>query len=145
MCIFMYAGRHAGIYAKVNIVMHQTLFFSYNVMKERMHQSSRMSVYCMEGAKIMPNYRYHSMDVSCRNGCRRHPAPNPEPCRLRTDRENERVSAIAGVDHLPIAMAYVPWQEWRKRYGEEQGFQRGTIFEELDKPFCGTGGCCHGR
>lgn len=38
---------------------------------------------------------------------------------------------------MPIAMAYVPWQEWRAVYEAEKGFHRGTIFEELDKPFMG--------
>lgn len=34
----MYAKRYTGIYAEVNTAMHQTAFFSYNVMEERMHQ-----------------------------------------------------------------------------------------------------------
>ncbi len=42
---------------------------------------------------------------------------------------------------MPIAMAYVPWQEWRNIYEIQKGFRRGTIFEELDKPFQGKGGC----
>ncbi|MEZ3434723.1 MAG: spore coat associated protein CotJA [Lachnospiraceae bacterium] len=42
---------------------------------------------------------------------------------------------------MPLAMAYVPWQEWQNIYEAEKGFCRGTIFEELDKPFCGIGGC----
>ena len=41
----------------------------------------------------------------------------------------------------PLAMAYVPWQNWKKIYDIEKGFSRGTIFEELDKPFLGRGGC----
>lgn len=42
---------------------------------------------------------------------------------------------------LPIAMAYVPWQKWEKIYDIQKGFQQGTIFEKLDKPFRGKGGC----
>ena len=42
---------------------------------------------------------------------------------------------------MPIAMAYVPWQEWSNIYEVQKGFRRGTIFEELDKPFQGKGGC----
>lgn len=42
---------------------------------------------------------------------------------------------------LPIAMAYVPWQTWRQIYEAETGFLKGTIFQELDKPFFGKGGC----
>ncbi len=41
---------------------------------------------------------------------------------------------------MPIAMAYVPWQTWRDIYDTCEGFQTGTIFKELDKPFLGRGG-----
>ena len=47
----------------------------------------------------------------------------------------------APVDTMPIAMAYVPWQEWQNIYEPCKGFSRGTIFEDLDKPFYGRGGC----
>lgn len=40
-------------------------------------------------------------------------------------------------DDCALAMAYVPMQKWRKIYSSEIGFCRGTIFEELDKPFTG--------
>ena len=40
-------------------------------------------------------------------------------------------------DCAPLAMAYVPMQKWRNIYDSEVGFDRGTIFEELDKPFLG--------
>ena len=43
--------------------------------------------------------------------------------------------------HLVPAMAYVPWQSWRHIYEAGKGFHRGTIFEELDLPFKGKGGC----
>jgi hypothetical protein len=34
-------------------------------------------------------------------------------------------------------MAYVPVQKFQKIYPSEVGFERGTVFEELDKPFIG--------
>ena len=62
---------------------------------------------------------------------------------------NYRQNAVHPVDnvkrdymeHMSLAMAYVPWQKWQKIYDAEKGFCRGTIFEELDLPFCGIGGC----
>ena len=42
---------------------------------------------------------------------------------------------------LPIAMAYVPWQRWQNIYDAEKGFCNGTIFQELNLPFEGMGGC----
>lgn len=38
---------------------------------------------------------------------------------------------------LPLAMAYVPFQRWRGTYEACVGLERGTIFPELDLPFCG--------
>ena len=39
-------------------------------------------------------------------------------------------------------MAYVPMQVWKKPYEKEIGFQRGTIFHALDKPFLDDEGAC---
>lgn len=36
-----------------------------------------------------------------------------------------------------LAMAYIPLQEKLKIYPDDEGFKNGTIFPELDKPFCG--------
>ena len=36
-----------------------------------------------------------------------------------------------------LAMAYVPWQSWRKLYEICEGFSTGTIFKELDLEFYG--------
>lgn len=42
-----------------------------------------------------------------------------------------------------LAMAYVPWQHLDTVYDPEDGFSRGTIFPELDKPWMvGGGGSC---
>lgn len=38
---------------------------------------------------------------------------------------------------ISLAMAYVPYQTWQKLYDEPLGFERGTIFKELDLPFLG--------
>ena len=38
---------------------------------------------------------------------------------------------------MPIGMLYVPYQTWQKLYDPVVALDRGTIFEELDKPFIG--------
>jgi hypothetical protein len=49
------------------------------------------------------------------------------------------------MDRFPVAMAYVPWQNWNTVYDPEQGLHAGTIFPELNQPFLGVrnkkGGC----
>lgn len=102
----------------------------------------------------MPNYRYHASEPVCRNGCMRRPAAAAERspaavtenCPPQTQKMTHGGTAEdACLAHMTIAMAYVPWQQWAHIYQIDQGFHRGTIFEELDKPFRGIGGCCNGR
>ena len=93
----------------------------------------------------MPNYRYSASGISRASGCARQaasnvaqtgncPLPQTPPCGTRADQGD--------LADLPIAMAYTPWQEWERNLQGRKGLPAGTIFEELDKPFRGTGGCC---
>ena len=40
-----------------------------------------------------------------------------------------------------LAMAYCPMQVWRQVYDPNAGFNKGTVFAELDKPFRGREEC----
>lgn len=42
--------------------------------------------------------------------------------------------------NTPVAMAYIPFQQFGQLYPLEKGYKQGTIFPELDKPFLGGGG-----
>ena len=42
-------------------------------------------------------------------------------------------------DTRPLAMAYVRNQSWRRIYKVDVALSRGTLFNELDMPFSGTG------
>lgn len=103
----------------------------------------------------MPNYNYRPNDYMRRSQCPRqnvpHPARNEYECVIYPDEHecnsnsNECKSERCMYDplnNLPTAMAYVPWQEFKDLYSAEKALCRGTIFEELDKPFLGKGGCC---
>ena len=83
-----------------------------------------------------------SPDPRSENGCcaARESAERREE---RRDRENPRSCGCRREDPLygmPLAMAYVPWQTWGEIFDICEGFQTGTVFEELDKPFLGRGG-----
>lgn len=39
-----------------------------------------------------------------------------------------------------LGMAYVPMQQFKDLYDTDYALQAGTIFQELDLPFYGTGG-----
>ena len=96
----------------------------------------------------MQNYRNDTNDYmrrgNCGHGYRMNngmapgSAPSPYSGNRNMNSCCDRYDALEG---MPLAMAYVPWQNWRKIYEPEKAFCRGTIFEELDKPFHGTGGC----
>lgn len=61
----------------------------------------------------------------------------------RRAREDSRSCECRREDSLygmPLAMAYVPWQTWGEIFDLCDGFQTGTIFKDLDKPFLGRGG-----
>lgn len=40
----------------------------------------------------------------------------------------------------PLAMAYVPFQQWGEVYSEDEAFDNGTLFPELNFPFERGGG-----
>lgn len=42
-------------------------------------------------------------------------------------------------EKTPLAMAYVPFQQWGETYGDDEALSRGTLFPELDLPFSGGG------
>ena len=54
------------------------------------------------------------------------PCP-PEPCS----------STISKETVASLAMVYPISQTWRLINDGNEGFERGTIFDELNKPFCG--------
>lgn len=60
---------------------------------------------------------------------------------------NENMSDFEPMNHdkLSLAMAYVPVQRWNRIYPVETGFERGTIFPALDKPFIGEEAVPNGR
>lgn len=78
----------------------------------------------------MQNYRNNAMAY---NNYRQSPTCAVE----RTEKD--------GLEDMPLAMAYVPWQRWQNIYDAEKGFCNGTIFQELNLPFCGVGGCPNGK
>ena len=60
-----------------------------------------------------------------------------------TEKEMNPFEELTVSDKFPLAMAYVRWQKLERMYPYEIALERGTLFPELDKPFCGctvTGG-----
>ena len=52
------------------------------------------------------------------------------------DRYQENVR-YPHVEEMSLAMAYVPWQEWRCVSDGNEGLMDGTIFQELVMPWYG--------
>ena len=98
-------------------------------------------------APAKPDCGCQSMPVKPDCGCRPMPAPakpdcghRPAPSRPDCGCDHMHPSA-AGIDSFEIAMAYVPWQRWKGTYDPHRSLMSGTIFPELDKPFCAAGRC----
>lgn len=68
------------------------------------------------------------------NGCQS--APSRPDCGCGQGRPSSN-----SIDSFEIAMAYVPWQRWKRTYDPHRSLMSGTIFPELDKPFCAAGRC----
>ena len=68
------------------------------------------------------------------------PAPVPVRVPAQTPAQVPEIDQACGFC-ITLGMAYVPPQAWRNLYEPEDGFARGTIFEELDLPFMGKGDC----
>lgn len=45
------------------------------------------------------------------------------------------------LQELPLAMAYVPIQSWGDTYTPCRALCRGTLFPQLDLPFCEVSTC----
>ncbi len=45
-------------------------------------------------------------------------------------------------DDMVLAMAYIPIQQFNTLFEIEEGFDLGTVFPELEKPFVGGGCSC---
>ena len=104
-------------------------------------QESREAVSTLSQATICPTRNKVGMPRQNGCGCNRGlgascPGRTSGQCRVHGE------DRLAG---MPLAMAYVPMQEWRNLYDLEPGFERGTLFKELDFPFyttaCPRKGC----
>lgn len=60
-------------------------------------------------------------------------------CKVKTEKSCHKEDAMEKLGgRFPIAMAYVPWQQWGELYDAEYGLMQGTIFKDLNKIFCGV-------
>lgn len=84
----------------------------------------------MFGAAEMPRAEGNSAENSTKFQSRK----SEEPCDMNGSC-NQPVGEFP--THTPIAMAYVPFQQWEKTYDDAVALSRGTIFPSLDKPFLG--------
>lgn len=97
----------------------------------------------------MAVYMDRDPEMPCRSNHARNAGMPQQGCRgsvmpmISLDEMREPRKAVEfQISQMPVGMAYVPWQKWCQTYPIEQGFQRGTIFPELDLPF--TMGRCRG-
>ena len=49
--------------------------------------------------------------------------------------EECKVTPNTALDNLPLTMVWVPMQEYKSLYECDTALVRGTLFQQLDKPF----------
>lgn len=93
------------------------------------------------------NYKrnmYKRRGMSHRNDCSSNYTRDSRDCCAAADR-SRCMSYCAGSNYPSLAMVYSVNQCWKDINDGSEGFERGTIFSELNKPFmgdkCKNGGC----
>ena len=66
-------------------------------------------------------------------------AGNSTDCRCKNNQVTSVYHHLREAD-APLAMGYLPTQHWNRTFALSKGLKYGTIFPELQKPFCGRGG-----
>ena len=77
------------------------------------------------------------MDNRRMNNSRMPCGVQPQPYQRPAQARAIPVETMLGMDDLALAIAYVPWQHWCEVYSPERALENGTLFPELNKPFCG--------
>lgn len=113
---------------------------------------------CSEGEMMRPNRpmpgRERSEVMGGRAMMPNRPMPQPDCCGVRPscsvpkpdcsavpvvrpmqDCRNCPDTGVGGMEMYPVAMGYIPWQQWQPTYALDRGLARGTIFPDLDLPF----------
>lgn len=93
-------------------------------------------------------YTNNNCRMRCQNGC----ASCKNARNVRSSRCERNISeAVISVEESalkPLAIVYIENQIFRDLYNNDVGFNKGTIFRELDFPFtetkCTTRGGCRG-
>ena len=59
---------------------------------------------------------------------------------MRSHNDYDCNKELLNLNRMPLAMAYVPMQEWGELYKAETAICEGTAFPDLNKIFCGVRG-----
>lgn len=135
----------------MNCNMNRNMFGNANCNMNRNEMNGRMIRNTSDGR--MNSHQYKNRMVQNRQGCgcgNNHMNRNNIGCGCENrDKEKDICMKIDGchigsgssnrepVDSMAPGMAFVPWQKWEDIYCMEKALERGTIFEQLDKPFLG--------
>lgn len=66
---------------------------------------------------------------------------HPQTRQYRDAMEQQPMTkSCCSMEGCALAMAYVPMQTWSRPLPPCKGLKIGTIFADLNKPFCGKGG-----
>lgn len=78
---------------------------------------------------------------SCDSSCERQMPQDSCGCAVKNCTYMRQRGYLEESASYPIGMSYTPWQSWGCTYDSHRALMSGTIFPELDKPFCAAGRC----
>lgn len=81
------------------------------------------------GNRVPPNGMQPSAGMQKECGCQNRPTASVDCGCMSPDGKEKNLS---------LGMAYVPVQKFQNIYPEEEGFQKGTLFSQLNFPFLMT-------
>lgn len=58
-------------------------------------------------------------------------------CACNSEKECSCKQGRDYIENMPLAMSYVPWQDWEKVYEPCEAIKAGTLFPELNLQFYG--------
>ena len=104
-----------------------------------------MEVFILDTYKSYGRNNYNQCTVNNMNRCMTNNTSNRNMAQNRNSnmcsyRDDDCNSEFLNLNKMPLAMAYVPMQQWNELYKPATAICEGTAFPELNKIFCGVRG-----
>lgn len=106
-------------------------------MNCNMNRNTNSNMNWNMGRNTNCNMNHRNNDKECNDERRNVKKDDKHCCEMKCIKDEGCDRGNEPVDKMKPGMGFVPWQEWRDVFCIEDGLEKGTIFEELHKPYLG--------